>query len=66
MARQQVGVGGAGGLRVARRGEHGAVGRGRGGGLSRHLLVGRQLQGRQETWGIVKMLISPTVFEHIA
>lgn len=49
MLREQVGVGGAGGLRVPRGGEHGAVRRGRGGGLSRHLLVGRQLQRRQET-----------------
>lgn len=38
--RQQVWVRGAGRLRVARGGEHGAVGRRRGGGLSCHLLVG--------------------------
>lgn len=49
MLRQQVGVGGAWRLRVARRGEDGAVGRRRSGGLSRHLLIGRQLQRRQET-----------------
>lgn len=48
--REQVRVGRTGGLRVAGGGEHGAVGRRRGGGLSRHLLVGRQLQRRQKTW----------------
>lgn len=46
---EQVGVGGAGRLRVTWGGEHRAVGWGRGGGLSRHLLVGRQLQRCQET-----------------
>lgn len=40
---EQMGVSCAGGLRVTWGGEHGAVGWRRGGGLSRHLLIGRQL-----------------------
>lgn len=47
--REQVGVDCAGGLWVARGGEHGAVRGRRGGGLSGHLLIRRQLQRRQET-----------------
>lgn len=46
---EQMRVAGSGGLRVTRGGEHRAVWRGRSGGLSCNLLVGRQLQRRQET-----------------
>lgn len=49
MLSEQMGVSGAWRLRIARGGEHRAVWRRRGGGLSCHLLIGRQLQGCQET-----------------
>ena len=49
MLREQVGVCGTRGLWVAWSGEHRAVGWRRGGGLSRHFLIGRQLQRCQET-----------------
>lgn len=47
---EQMGVGGAWRLRVSRGGEDGAVRRRRSRGLSCHLLIGRQLQGCQETY----------------
>lgn len=46
---QQVWVRGLGGLWITGGGENRAVGWRRGGGLSGHLLIGRQLQRRQET-----------------